>query len=513
MSREDNTFIALSQRASLANNYGADVFVSIHQNSSTASSANGIESYYSVRKTADKPLAQDIQNEMISSTGAKNRGVKSGNFTVINNSKMKATLLETGFISNPTESNKLATASYQDKLATSIANGIENYLKENIKLSNSSSNDNNAPVIKTGYVYNTDSLNVRSGAGTSYSKIGSLKGNEKVEIVQELSGWYKIKYNSGYGYVSKDYIKDTPSNNNDNTETEKVTHTGTVNTDSLNVRSGAGTSYNKIGSLSKGTKVEIVGTTNGWYKIKYNSSYGFISDDYVSNVITVGSGSGSNNGSSSNNGETIIKTGVVYNTDSLNVRSGSSTSYSVIGTLKRNAKVEIVKVEANGWYKIKHGSSYGYISNAYVTNVTNVSNGNDNTQTSKTGYVYNAGTLNVRNGAGTSYTKIGSLSDGNKVEIVGESNGWYKIKYNNGYGYVSKSYISSNPPVNNNTTKTGIVNTASLNVRSGAGTSYSKIGSLSKGTKVEILDEKSGWYKVKLTNGTTGWVSGQYISK
>ena len=55
-----------------------------------------------------------------------------------------------------------------------------------------------------------------------------------------------------------------------------------VNTSVLNVRSGAGTGYKKIGHLNKGTKVEIVTKlSNGWYKIKFNSSYGYVSGDYV----------------------------------------------------------------------------------------------------------------------------------------------------------------------------------------------------------------------------------------
>ena len=124
---------------------------------------------------------------------------------------------------------------------------------------------------KTGTV-TCSSLNVRSGAGTSYRKIGSLSYNQKVTIVSTVNGWYKIKYGSGYGYVSADYIK---------TSSSSSTKTGTVTCSSLNVRSGAGTSYKKIGSLSYNQKVTIVSTVNGWYKIKYGSGYGYVSVDYI----------------------------------------------------------------------------------------------------------------------------------------------------------------------------------------------------------------------------------------
>ena len=134
-------------------------------------------------------------------------------------------------------------------------------------------------VIATGKT--TAQLNVRKGSSTKYAKIGSLSKGAKVEIVSKLSnGWYKIKYNGTYGYVSGAYVK-LDSEQPKPGEDEKIIATGKT-TAGLNVRSGAGTGYKKIGHLNKGTKVEIVTKlSNGWYKIKFNSSYGYVSGDYV----------------------------------------------------------------------------------------------------------------------------------------------------------------------------------------------------------------------------------------
>ena len=107
--------------------------------------------------------------------------------------------------------------------------------------------------------------------------MGTLSKGAKVEVITKLpSGWYKIKYKGTYGYVLGKYVKlNTPQ------QDEKVIATGKT-TAGLNVRSGAGTGYKKIGYLNKGTKVEIVTKlSNGWYKIKFNSSYGYVSGDYV----------------------------------------------------------------------------------------------------------------------------------------------------------------------------------------------------------------------------------------
>ncbi|TPB27153.1 hypothetical protein DIJ63_39030, partial [Burkholderia pseudomallei] len=61
-------------------------------------------------------------------------------------------------------------------------------------------------------------------------------------------------------------------------------------TESLNVRTGPGTSYDKIGTLSKGSKVEVVEESDGWSKIKFNDGYGYVSTNYLSESSDVGSG-------------------------------------------------------------------------------------------------------------------------------------------------------------------------------------------------------------------------------
>ncbi|EQK43958.1 hypothetical protein C672_2902 [[Clostridium] bifermentans ATCC 638] len=199
MSRETNEFIELGDRSRLANNYNPDVFVSIHQNSADDESANGIETYCHPDKKMYKPLALEIQNNAIAQTGARNREVKYSNLSVLRETNMPSALFESGFISNRAEYNKLVDPSYQDKLATGIATGIEEYLKNTVQLGD-------LPVINTGVVVNTDSLNVRAGYGTSYSIIGTLPKGAKVEIVESKNNWYKIKYNGVYGCVSGSYI-------------------------------------------------------------------------------------------------------------------------------------------------------------------------------------------------------------------------------------------------------------------------------------------------------------------
>mgnify|MGYP000418624368 FL=1 len=100
--------------------------------------------------------------------------------------------------------------------------------------------------------------------------------------------------------------------------------------------------------------------------------------------------------------------------------------------------------------------------------------------------VITADAVNFRSGPSTSYSSLGSFNKGDKVEYLGTSGSWVKVKYNNKTGYVYGSYVG------NYATITQYVTATTLNVRSGAGTSYSVLGSLSKGTKVEVISTKIG---------------------
>nr|WP_288563975.1 C40 family peptidase [uncultured Romboutsia sp.] len=205
--------------------------------------------------------------------------------------------------------------------------------------------------------------------------------------------------------------------------------------------------------------------------------------------------------------------------DALNVRSGPSTSYGITTKLYKGDKVEILET-SNGWHKIKASNGkIGWVSGDYIK-VSSGSTSQPSTSTTKA--TVTATSLNVRSGAGTSYSVITKLPKGTVVDVLeSASNGWKKIKTSGGTtGWVSGEYLTTgsagNSSTNNSTSQTSYkatVNTDSLNMRKGAGTSYSVITKLSKGTVVDVIESASnGWKKVKTSNGTTGWVSGSYLT-
>ena len=104
-----NASTSLSKRASLANTWGADVFISIHCNASTNNTANGTEVYTFNTSSKALPLAKKIQSKIVEILGTADRGTKTANFAVLRETAMPAVLVETAFISNKEDSDKLRT--------------------------------------------------------------------------------------------------------------------------------------------------------------------------------------------------------------------------------------------------------------------------------------------------------------------------------------------------------------------------------------------------------------------
>ena len=127
-------------------------------------------------------------------------------------------------------------------------------------------------------------LNVRKSASTSAAVQTSLNKGSYVTLISKSGSWWYVEYGNGqYGYCHADYIKTVSSN----------TATVKLSSGTLNVRSGAGTSYSKIGSLSNGKVVLVLSTSNGWSRILYNGTKtGYVSANYLS---TGSSGSGASN--------------------------------------------------------------------------------------------------------------------------------------------------------------------------------------------------------------------------
>lgn len=121
----DSAHEELQARVDVANNAGARMLVSIHVNSFINSGPSGTTTYYS--KANDVPMARAVQSSLAQQLGTKNDGVVKSHLYVTLHSQMPAVLIETAFLSNPSDYAMLTSTQWRAKVAEAIADGIDQY--------------------------------------------------------------------------------------------------------------------------------------------------------------------------------------------------------------------------------------------------------------------------------------------------------------------------------------------------------------------------------------------------
>ncbi|HHT7190196.1 TPA: SH3 domain-containing protein [Bacillus cereus] len=295
----------------------------------------------------------------------------------------------------------------------------------------------------------------------------------------------------------------------------------TVNASVLHVRAGSSTSHDIISRVYNGQSLNVIGEENGWFKINHNGQTGFVSGEFVSK-----NGAATKTVSTGGNNKVTA--------DVLRVRTAPNTSSSVSGRVYEGQTLNVIGQE-NGWVKINHNGQVGYVSSEFVSGAssnTGSSNNNNNqttVQPASGNYTVNVSSLRVRTGPSTSHPTVGSVKQGQVVQVVGEVQDWFKINYAGQTAYLSKDYVTkggSNENVtqgnkqdnkqeqtNNVTVQTGgtyVVNATSLRVRTGPATYHSVIGGVLNGTALNVTGSEGNWFKVSY-QGKTGYVSSEFM--
>ena len=335
-------------------------------------------------------------------------------------------------------------------------------------------------------------VNLRTKPNKTTSKIiRTLKVGEKVIIVGKSGNYYKIEYASGkfaYAYANN-YIKIEEAKPNDKPNVKLDNNVG-ISTANVNVRTSpnANIATNKLGKLLKGTKVEVVGQSGYFYKIKYKGQYAYASKYYMS--VT--------------KGLKLDKISEIKLTSDIVVRELASTSSKQVSTLSQGTVVNVVEKLTNNWYKIDLNDGYGY---AIIEDKSD-DKPDDKPDTKISMIGVTTTSLNVRTEPDTSISTniIGVLSQDTKIEIVEEVNDFYKIKYKGQYAYVAKSYVT----VKQNTKLDKVADlklTTDIVVRELASDTSDVIFTLKQGTKVTVIENfLNGWYKIYVNN-TYGYIN------
>lgn len=345
----------------------------------------------------------------------------------------------------------------------------------------------------------TGKVNVRSGPGTSYTKLGQLAKDQVVNSLGTTGGWTQIEYQDGVAYVSSVYVSavGTTAGSSTGSAVGQAQATGNVN-----VRSGPGTGYSKLGQLKRGETISYTAVSGGWYEVEYQDGVAYVSGDYLKTV------SGGGTGSTASSGSKMEATGNV------NVRSGPGTKHSKLGQLKRGQEIDNLGT-SNGWVKTTYNGKTAYVSGDYLipvltTTVTTTTNTTTTTTTNTdtSNKIYAIRSTAVRQSASNTARAVGYLDNGDSVVLLEEAGYWYKVQLGGSTGYVYAYDMQKTNPAD--TTAMSTVNAYrtvlydSVPYYTSASTT-NRIGYLTKNLSVYVQTANTTWSKV-LVNGQSVYV-------
>ena len=284
------------------------------------------------------------------------------------------------------------------------------------------------------------------------------------------------------------------------------------NTESLNIRSGPGSSYSWLGAVPLGERVRVVGESDNWYQVITldNRLTGYMSKNFLKTV----------SGASSSTATVKNPAGTRF----LNLREAPSYTANVLGIFYNGATCQVINRQADGWWYVSvnlNGSPlYGYFRSEYLVM------GGSSAGSIGTAYVRtsNGGRLNLRTYPGSDAGVLAQIPNGSALSVLLKGNYYWMVSYNGEIGFVDISYVTertsslptaapSTPSTPTTTAGTAIVqtgNSGKLNLREQAYANAGILGRYSNGTAVTVLQKGAAWSYVEV-KGQKGYMMSKFL--
>ncbi len=409
-------------------------------------------------------------------------------------------------------------------------------------------------------------LNLRAQPSASSSVVGKLAHGTRVEVLETRGDWARILYAGATGYVMKSYLQleesvPVPTPTAGVSPGQWATLTLSSTSGRMHVRQGPSTSTPSLDILSHGARVEVLGETGEWSNIRANGVVGYVKTQYLvfdaaaatptpvatsTPAPTAGAPSGQwatlNLGSSSGR---------------MHVRQGPSTSTPSLDIIAHGARVEVLG-EVGEWSNIRVNGVVGYVKTQYLVFGAQPAEDEEEdlplfggSETGESGGASYAtvklsssnSQLNVRASASTASRVVARLSHGFRVEVLGVSGDWVKIRALGVEGYVARAYLAlegeeeepgeeelpwfgeSQPETTPAPTQGAASQPvlfyavvvlsepeSTLSIREYASTSAQRIGRAANGMVLEVLEYSDGWAKVRWQS-QVGFASRAYLQR
>ena len=408
-------------------------------------------------------------------------------------------------------------------------------------------------------------LNLRAQPSASSSVVGKLAYGTRVEVLETRGDWARILYAGATGYVMKSYLQleesvPVPTPTAGVSPGQWATLTLSSTSGRMHVRQGPSTSTPSLDILSHGARVEVLGETGEWSNIRANGVVGYVKTQYLvfdaatatptpvatpTPAPTAGVSPGQwatlNLGSSSGR---------------MHVRQGPSTSTPSLDIIAHGARVEVLG-EVGEWSNIRVNGVVGYVKTQYLVFGAQPAEDEEEdlplfggSEDGESGGAYatvklssSSSQLNVRASASTASRVVARLSHGFRVEVLGVSGDWVKIRALGVEGYVARAYLAlegeeeepgeeelpwfgeSQPETTPAPTQGAASQPvlfyavvvlsepeSTLSIREYASTSAQRIGRAANGMVLEVLEYSDGWAKVRW-QGQVGFASRAYLQR
>lgn len=343
-------------------------------------------------------------------------------------------------------------------------------------------------------VSNTGYLNVRSQPSATSQWLGSAVRGSWIEVISSAAnGWYycRVVTSGVKGYMSGAYLAFASGSSGG----AAVGGDGVVsnNGNYVNMRSYPSYEGAVLGQVPSGTTVHILAEENGWYYVQMNGVYGYMRSQYIVSPSTPSGGS-----------TATVKAG------SLRLRSAPSTSGSVLGTYGTGTVVTVL-LKGNVFWMVTVGGKTGFMDSSYLSEGSAPGPGPGPAPGPSEPYALVNGPagLNLRKTPSASAGVAAVLSAGTKLNVLFQGETWCKVKVaaTGKTGYVMTKYITLyNLPA---TASRTVTNPGTyVNLRSGAGMSYSVLQQVWNGAVVTVLIPGDTWCQVRW-----GTVTGYMMTK
>lgn len=325
----------------------------------------------------------------------------------------------------------------------------------------------NAPITKKS----TENLNLRQSASTSSAVLVLIPKATTLSVLQSKTGWDQVKYQGKTGWVSAQYL--TVVKTQSNTQTSPASYRYLTSFQVL--RSKASGSSTRLADVQRKSKVQYLGATGSWARVKVAGKTGFVPKNQLANKIPAPS--------------------YRYLTANTSVFKTSSTSSTKLLSVKRGSAVEWLRT-SGGWAYVSVSGKSGWIQTKYLTTKKPVVD-------KVIGSRWTSSTVVVRAANNSSSKSLGSIKAGEKLSLYQVQGSWSKVKTSKGIGWIPTANLVTTAYTPYASVARWVKAQTTQRV-SNFGSSKSQ-GSVAKSAQVTVYGVANGWAHVKSSKGT-GWI-------